>query len=68
MTTHKMYLGDSVYVDVDYDGVVLTTENDSFGPSNTIYLEASVMHSLVDYWQRLLANAQRQKELQDGET
>lgn len=42
----KVYLGDSVYAQVDELGrVVLTTEN-GFGPSNTIVLEPEVLAAL----------------------
>lgn len=37
MKTNKYYLGDSVYADVENGMIKLTTENDSEGPSNTIY-------------------------------
>lgn len=44
---NKVYLGDSVYAQVDELGrVVLTTEN-GFGPSNTIVLEPEVLHALA---------------------
>ena len=44
----KQYIGDSVYADFDSYHIILTTEN-GFGPSNTIALEPSVLHSLVEY-------------------
>ncbi len=44
----KTYLGDSVYADVEYDMLKLTTENGG-EPSNTIYLEPEVLTSLLDY-------------------
>lgn len=37
----KAYLGDSVYVESDGQGITLTTEN-GYGPSNEIYLEPKV--------------------------
>ena len=46
----KVYLGDSVYAKHDGFGVVLTTENGlPDDPSNTIYLEPSVIASLIDF-------------------
>lgn len=45
---HKVYLGDSVYVDVERGMLKLTTEN-GYGPSNTIYLEPEVYLALTDY-------------------
>ena len=44
----KVYLGDSVYVEVEHGMLKLTTENGA-GPSNTIYLEAEVFEALVAY-------------------
>ena len=44
----KVYLGDSVYVEVDRGMLKLTTEN-GFGPSNTIYLEPEVLAALLEY-------------------
>ena len=43
----KVYLGDSVYAEHDGYGVILTTENGlPTDPSNTIYLEPSVLEQL----------------------
>ena len=50
----KVYLGDSVYVEVDRGMFKLTTDS-GFGPSNTIYLEDSVFDALVEYVERLRA-------------
>jgi hypothetical protein len=47
-TKLKQYLGDSVYVDCDGDGIILTTENGQ-APSNTIYLEPEVLAALDRY-------------------
>lgn len=44
----KVYLGDSVYVTWDGNGLILTTEN-GFGPSNTIYMEDEVYAALTEY-------------------
>ena len=44
----KVYLGDSVYVDVKHGGLELTTEN-GYGPSNTIFLEPEVYAALLEY-------------------
>ena len=41
----KVYLGDSVYLQIDERGVVLTTEN-GYGPTNTIVLEPEVWFQL----------------------
>jgi len=49
---NKEYLGDSVYVELDNDNgmLKLTTENGlPNDPSNTIYLEETVMDALVRY-------------------
>lgn len=48
--TPKTYLGDSVYAEINkYGQVVLTTENDDHGPSNTIFLEPEVWAELVSF-------------------
>lgn len=47
----KEYIGDSVYVDFD-GGLVLTTEN-GYGPSNRIVLEPAVYEALVKYVERV---------------
>lgn len=48
----KVYLGDSVYVEVERGMLKLTTEN-GMGPTNTVYLEAVVLKQLLAYVQRL---------------
>ena len=53
MSVEKLYLGDSVYARFDGYALILTTENDASGPSNTIVLEPPVMGALADYWTRL---------------
>lgn len=58
----KVYLGDSVYADVENGMLKLTTEN-GFGPSNTIYLELEVYEALVAY-----VDSIRRKEGNDGQT
>ena len=46
----KFYLGDSVYVEFDGVGVVLTTENGlPDDPSNKIYLDPNVMESFAGW-------------------
>jgi hypothetical protein len=49
MPVDKVYLGDSVYITVTEDGLVLTTENSADGPSNTIFLEDAVALALVRF-------------------
>lgn len=46
--TVKVYLGDSVYADVENGMLKLTTDNGG-GASNTIYLEPEVYDALVEY-------------------
>ena len=60
---NKQYLGDSVHVDFDGFGLVLTTENGyPDDPRNRIVLEAEVYESLAKYVERLKANgAERQR-------
>lgn len=49
----KDYLGDSVYAEEMPGGMIrLTTENDSSGPGNEIYLEPEVMRALMCYIER----------------
>ena len=48
------YLGDSVYVEWDGNGLILTTRNGlPTDPSNTIYLEPYVYTALVEYVKNL---------------
>jgi len=49
---NKQYIGDSVYVDFDGCGLVLTTEN-GYGPTNTIMMELEVYDALVAYVNQL---------------
>lgn len=47
----KVYLGDSVYAEMDEGNLVLTTENGSYtDPSNIIILEPEVLEALVRFW------------------
>jgi hypothetical protein len=48
----KVYLGDSVYLEIDRDTIILTTEN-GCGPTNTIYLEADVLDALIAHIEKL---------------
>lgn len=48
----KEYLGDSVYVEFDGYGIVMTTEDGVFA-SNRIILEPEVLMALEQYIQRL---------------
>jgi hypothetical protein len=46
----KTYLGDAVYADkTDLGEIVLTTEDGTGMPSNIIYLEQSVIESLLKF-------------------
>lgn len=44
----KVYLGDSVYAEIESGMIKLTTDNGN-GPSNTIYLEYEVYLALVEF-------------------
>lgn len=44
----KTYLGDGVYVEADYHGLILTT-SDGLCDTNTIVLEAEVYAALVRF-------------------
>lgn len=57
MGEKKQYIGDSVYVDFDGHGLILTTEN-GYGPSNKIYLEPEVYFALESYVNSLKASNQ----------
>jgi hypothetical protein len=48
----RVYLGDSVYVEVENGMLKLTTDN-GLGPSNTIYLEPDVAAALLMYMRRV---------------
>ena len=53
MATNKTeYIGDGVYVTIEHGSIVLKTE-DPQEPENIIYLEPSVLISLVEYAQRV---------------
>lgn len=57
----KRYIGDSVYIDTDGCGLILTTENGLPGdPSNEIYLEMEVYEALVEYVQALFAKREEE--------
>ena len=48
--SNKDYLGDSVYVDTDGDGVILTTENGvPTDPSNKIFMDIGVIKAFIRY-------------------
>ena len=56
----KVYLGDSVYIEIEDGMFKLTTENGSrtasgVGPSNTIYLQPEVYTALTKYVERAYA-------------
>lgn len=50
----KVYLGDSVYGELDRGMIKLTTDN-GLGPTNTIYLELSVYENLLLWVDRVAA-------------
>jgi hypothetical protein len=51
---NKLYLGDSVYVQIVNGTILLTTENGMpYDPSNKIYLELEVFDALEKYVKRL---------------
>lgn len=43
----KVYLGDSVYAEMEPSGMIVLTTDNGEGASNTIYLEAEVYEALV---------------------
>ena len=53
---HKVYIGDSVYAEIENGMIKLTTENGREGdPSNTIFLEPEVLDALNRYVERIKA-------------
>ena len=50
--THKDYLGDGVYVEIDRGMLKLTAENGIFS-TDTIYLEPQVYEALIRYVERI---------------
>jgi hypothetical protein len=62
----KLYLGDGVYVELDRDRLLLTTQ-DGYGSSNYIFLEMEVFERLKIYVERLNEeNAKRRSGGGDG--
>lgn len=55
----KSYLGDSVYVEFDGYGLVLTTEN-GYGPSNKVVLEPEVYAALLAFVEALKAKTEEE--------
>ena len=55
----KRYLGDSVYAEMQWPGIILTTNN-GFGDSNLIVLESSVWFALVEFVRQY---TEKQKQL-----
>lgn len=51
---NRVYLGDSVYVEIEHGRLKLTTDN-GVGASNTIYLEPEVFDALALYMQQVRA-------------
>lgn len=62
--SHKEYLGDSVYAEFDGYSIVLTTENGE-APSNTIFLEPSVIEAFKRYVEYLKAQFSAQGKLHE---
>jgi len=53
MIERKVYLGDSVYAEIDSGAILLTTEN-GYGPSNRIILEPQVYAHLTAWVEALI--------------
>lgn len=49
---HRCYLGDGVYIDIEFGSLVLTTE-DGISATNRIVLEPEVYRALLQYVARL---------------
>ena len=67
----KVYVGDSVYIEIEHGMLKLTTENGSrtasgLGPSNTIYLQPEVYTAITKYVERAYAAyAEKEEEETD---
>lgn len=59
---NKTYIGDSVYVEFDGFGLILTTDS-GYGPNNTIYLEPATYESLIVFVASLKRIAKEQGEI-----
>ena len=62
----KVYLGDSVYVEIEHGMLKLTTEN-GLGATNAIYLEPEVFEALAKYY-AAVPRPQLHRELQQEES
>ena len=58
----QVYIGDSVYVAFDGNGLILTTNN-GYGAINTIYLEQEVYEQLVVYVKSLRRKQDAREEM-----
>ena len=63
----KIYLGDSVYVQVECGMLRLTTEN-GFGTSNEIFLEPEVFENLSKYYELQRSKASQAQAMVDNAT
>ena len=55
----KIYLGDAVYAEIDYDiqgGRVTLTTEDGIRTTNTIYLSPEVFGALLEWYDSLFAD------------
>lgn len=57
----KRYLGDSVYAEIEWPGIKLTTNN-GLGDSNVIYLESAVWWGLVEFVRQYEEEQRKQKQ------
>jgi hypothetical protein len=48
----KVYLGDGAYARCERDGIVITTENGTRVPTNSVFLEPSVARELKRFLTR----------------
>jgi hypothetical protein len=56
----KVYIGDSVYLEIDSEGLTLTTENGyPDDPRNKIVLEWAVYRNLSEYVEALMKEHER---------
>jgi len=60
--SHKDYLGDGVYVELDEFGMIKLTTSDGINDTNTIYLEPDVFVSFERWCKRVRAEAANASE------
>ena len=63
-TPTRMYLGDSVYVEVE-DGMAKLTTEDPDNPRHTIWMEPSVCEAFIAWLERMKQQAREEMEAEN---